>query len=121
MIVGASVVLIEDPDVLNGYVSTLLPALQELALDPDVELRNFIINSCTPPTPLMETVYNATMTRVPYEMACYICGPEQAMLLRTLVGLARPRRALDIGSFTGYASSAIVAPATHTSSSPQQV
>jgi len=81
---------------------------QELALDPDVELRNFIINSCTPPTPLMETVYNATMTRVPYEMACYICGPEQAMLLRTLVGLSRPRRALDIGSFTGYASSAII-------------
>jgi len=81
---------------------------QELALDPDVELRNFIINSCTPPTPLMETVYNATMTRVPYEMACYITGPEQAILLRTLVGLSRPRRALDIGSFTGYASSAIV-------------
>jgi len=81
---------------------------QELALDPDVELRNFIIDSCTPPTPLMEQVYNATMQRVPYEMACYICGPEQAMLLRTLVGLARPRKALDIGSFTGYASSAIV-------------
>ena len=81
---------------------------QEVALDPGVELRNFIINSCTPPTPLMETVYNATMTRVPYEMACYICGPEQAMLLRTLVGLARPRKALDIGSFTGYASSAIL-------------
>ena len=81
---------------------------QELALDPDVELRNFIINSCTPPTPLMESVYNATMNRVPYEMACYICGPEQAMLLRTLVGLARPRKALDIGSFTGYGSAAIL-------------
>jgi len=81
---------------------------QELALDPDVGLRNFIISSCTPPTPLMEKVYNATMRRVPYEQACYICGPEQAMLLRTLVGLARPRRALDIGSFTGYASSAIL-------------
>merc|ERR1719310_235121 len=81
---------------------------QELALEPDVQLRNFIISSCTPPTPLMETVYNATMARVPYEQACYICGPEQAMLLRTLVGLARPRKALDIGSFTGYASSAII-------------
>jgi len=81
---------------------------QELALDPDVLLRNFIIDSCTPPTPLMETVYNATMNRVPYEMACYICGPEQAMLLRTLVGLARPRKALDIGSFTGYGSAAIL-------------
>jgi len=81
---------------------------QELALDPDVELRNFIINSCTPPTHLMESVYNATMQRVPYEQACYICGPEQAMLLRTLVGLARPRAALDIGSFTGYGSSAIL-------------
>ena len=58
---------------------------QELALEPDVGLRNFIISSCTPPTPLMEKVYNATMQRVPYEQACYICGPEQAMLLRTLV------------------------------------
>lgn len=29
------------------------------------------------------------------------------MLLRTLVATARPRRALDIGCFTGYASSAI--------------
>ena len=81
---------------------------QELALIPDVSLRNFIIKSCTPPTPLMERVYNATMQRVPYEQACYICGPEQAMLLRTLVGLARPRKALDIGSFPGYASSAIL-------------
>jgi len=81
---------------------------QELALEPDVGLRNFIIASCTAPTPLMEKVYNATMRRVPYEQACYICGPEQAMLLRTLVGLARPRRALDIGSFTGYATSAIL-------------
>ena len=81
---------------------------QELALDPDIELRNFIINACTPPSFLMESVYNATMRRVPYEQACYICGPEQAMLLRTLVGLARPRKALDIGSFTGYASSAIL-------------
>ena len=30
------------------------------------------------------------------------------MLLRTLVGLARPRACLDIGSFTGYASSAVL-------------
>ena len=50
---------------------------QEVALDPDVELRNFIINSCTPPTPLMETVYNATMTRVPYEMACASAVPSK--------------------------------------------
>ncbi len=81
---------------------------QELALEPDIQVRNFMINSCTPPTQLMESVYNTTMNRVPYEQACYICGPEQAMLMRTLVGLARPRRALDIGSFTGYGSSAII-------------
>merc|ERR1719476_867605 len=30
------------------------------------------------------------------------------MLLRTLVALSRPRHALDIGCFTGYASSAIL-------------
>merc|ERR1719313_2379595 len=81
---------------------------QELALDPDVDLRKFILGSCTPPTPLMEKAFNATMQRVPYEQACYVCGPEQAMVLRTLVGLARPRTTLDIGSFTGYGASAIL-------------
>ena len=30
------------------------------------------------------------------------------MVLRTLVGLARPRSALDIGSFTGYGASAYI-------------
>uniref|UniRef100_X5DCN9 Methyltransferase domain-containing protein n=1 Tax=Tisochrysis lutea TaxID=1321669 RepID=X5DCN9_9EUKA len=81
---------------------------QELALTPDMECRRFVIDSSTPPTPTMERVYNSTMERVPYEQACYICGPEQAMLLRTLVATARPRQALDIGCFTGYASSAIL-------------
>jgi len=81
---------------------------QEVALIPDTLLRNFVIKSSTPPSPLMETVYNNTLHRVPYEQACYICGPEQAMLLRALVGLARPRRCLDIGSFTGYATSAVL-------------
>eukprot|EP00962_Isochrysis_galbana_P055058 scaffold26725_cov112-Isochrysis_galbana.AAC.4 len=81
---------------------------QELALTPDMECRRFVIDSSTPPTPMMERVYNSTMERVPYEQACYICGPEQAMLLRTLVATARPRQALDIGCFTGYASSAVL-------------
>ena len=81
---------------------------QELALQPDMELRRYIIESSTPPTPLMEHVYNSTMQRVAYEQACYICGPEQAMLLRTLVGLTQPRRCLDVGTFTGFAASAVV-------------
>ena len=77
---------------------------QELALNPDTELRNFIISSSTAPTPLLEHVYNSTMQRVPYEQACYICGPEQAMLLRTLVALSQPRQCLDVGCFSGYSS-----------------
>lgn len=81
---------------------------QELALTPDTMLRSFIIDSSTPPTKLLEHVYNATMGRVPYEQACYICGPEQALLLRTLVALAHPRRCLDVGSFTGYSSAAVL-------------
>ena len=81
---------------------------QELALNPDTELRNFIISSSTAPTPLLEHVYNSTMQRVPYEQACYICGPEQAMLLRTLVGLSQPRQCLDVGCFSGYTSAAIL-------------
>ena len=40
---------------------------QEVALIPDTMLRNFVIKSSTPPSPLMETVYNKTMERVPYE------------------------------------------------------
>ena len=75
---------------------------QELALKPDTELRKFMIDCSTAPSPLMESVYNATMERVPYEQACYICGPEQAMLLRTLVGLSRPRHCLDIGCFKTF-------------------
>ena len=42
---------------------------QEVALIPDTMLRNFVIHSSTPPSPLMETVYNNTMQRVPYEQA----------------------------------------------------
>jgi len=46
-----------------------------------------------------------TLTRtLPYEQACYICGPEQAMLLRTLVALSQPRQCLDVGCFSGYTS-----------------
>ena len=42
---------------------------QEVALIPDTMLRNFVIQSSTPPSPLMENVYNNTMQRVPYEQA----------------------------------------------------
>ena len=63
---------------------------QELALNPDTELRNFIISSSTAPTPLLEHVYNSTMQRVPYEQACYICGPEQAMPLALALTLTLP-------------------------------
>jgi len=79
-----------------------------LALRTDMQLRGFQLDSSTPPTPIMQTVFNATMARVPTEIATYICAPEQAVLLRTLVGLTRPRRLLDVGSFTGYSSSAIL-------------
>lgn len=39
MIVGACVVLIEDPAILHAYLPQLLPALQELALDPTFEIQ----------------------------------------------------------------------------------
>ena len=48
---------------------------QELALNPDTELRNFIISSSTAPTPLLEHVYNSTMQRVPYEQVHTRCRP----------------------------------------------
>jgi predicted O-methyltransferase YrrM len=74
----------------------------------DVELRNFAWKSSTFPTTFMQKVYDGTLARVPSEEAAYICAPEQATLLRTMVGISRPRRCLDIGSFTGYSSSAIL-------------
>ena len=40
-------------------------------------LRKFILSSCTPPTPLMERAFAATMQRVPYEQACYVRGRDR--------------------------------------------
>ena len=72
------------PDVPVTSHMTMIPALQdvwdyaqrmndtqrqEVALIPDMQLRNFVIRSSTPPSLLMETVYNNTMERVPYEQA----------------------------------------------------
>lgn len=81
---------------------------QILMLKTDQELRSYMFNSSTGPTPLMEKVFNTTMLRVPYEVATFICGMDQGMLLRTLVSLSQPRRCLDIGSFTGYSTSSIL-------------
>jgi predicted O-methyltransferase YrrM len=80
----------------------------QLALGPDVSLRKFILESSTPPTPFMDTVFQATLQRVQYEAACYLCSPEQATLLRAIAAFVQPRHALDIGSFTGYSSSAVL-------------
>ena len=64
---------------------------QELALNPDTELRNFIISSSTAPTPLLEHVYNSTMQRVPYEQvrACPCCRA-------SLVALTARRPSRDV-------------------------
>jgi len=80
----------------------------QLMLGPDVATRKFILESSTPPTPFMDNVYRSTLQRVQYEDACYLCAPEQAMLLRTIAAFVQPRHALDIGSFTGYSSSAVL-------------
>jgi len=80
----------------------------QLMLGPDVAMRKFILESSTPPTPLMDNVFNSTLQRVHYEDACYLCAPEQATLLRTIAAFVQPRHALDIGSFTGYSSSAVL-------------
>jgi len=80
----------------------------QLMLGPDVAMRKFILESSTPPTPLMDNVFNSTLQRVNYEDACYLCAPEQATLLRTIAAFVQPRHALDIGSFTGYSSSAVL-------------
>ncbi|CAD7951193.1 unnamed protein product [Amoebophrya sp. A25] len=39
MIVGAAVVLIENPEILESYLGSLLPILKELALDPTFEIQ----------------------------------------------------------------------------------
>lgn len=101
---------------LDGYLeevwdyANLLNESQraQLALGPDVSLRKFILESSTPPTLFMDTVFQATLQRVQYEAACYLCSPEQATLLRAVAAFVQPRRALDIGSFTGYSSSAVL-------------
>lgn len=77
-------------------------------LAPDNELRDIVLRSSTPPSRLIDDIYNYTFRNVPYEDAMYICAPEQATLLHLLTRLVRARECLDVGSFTGYAAGAVM-------------
>lgn len=77
-------------------------------LAPDNELRDIVLRSSTPPSRLIDDIYNYTFRNVPYEDAMYICAPEQATLLHLLARLVRARECLDVGSFTGYAAGAVM-------------
>ncbi|KAG8463529.1 hypothetical protein KFE25_003802 [Diacronema lutheri] len=77
-------------------------------LAPDNELRDVVLRSSTPPSRLIDDIYNYTFRSVPYEDAMYICAPEQATLLHLLARVMRARECLDVGSFTGYSAGAVM-------------
>jgi caffeoyl-CoA O-methyltransferase len=56
----------------------------------------------TPPPELFERL--AAETRADFESPGMMVGPVEGALLRFLVAMARPRRVLEIGVFTGWSS-----------------
>eukprot|EP00306_Pavlova_sp_CCMP459_P024341 CAMPEP_0185556154 /NCGR_PEP_ID=MMETSP1381-20130426/46415_1 /TAXON_ID=298111 /ORGANISM="Pavlova sp., Strain CCMP459" /LENGTH=264 /DNA_ID=CAMNT_0028169517 /DNA_START=15 /DNA_END=806 /DNA_ORIENTATION=+ len=92
---------------LRNYVDQI-NATGPPPLAPDNELRDIVLRSSTPTSRLLDDIYNYTFRHVPYDDAMYICAPEQAVLLTTLVRLMRAREVLDVGSFTGYSAAALM-------------
>lgn len=82
--------------------------LTNIMIKPDMEVRRFLLGSASQLSPLMGKAYRETMERVPYENSWAICAPEQATALRTLTSMVQPRECLDIGSFTGLSSAAVL-------------
>jgi len=66
------------------------------------EVERYAEAHSTPPPELFERL--AAETRASFESPQMMVGPVEGTLLRFLVALARPRRILEIGVFTGWSS-----------------
>lgn len=67
------------------------------------QLHNYVVAHTTPQDPLLARLVDETARRFPDRTVLQI-GPEQGVFLTMLASLMRPRRALEVGTFTGYSS-----------------
>ncbi|SDD23274.1 O-methyltransferase [Niabella drilacis] len=67
-----------------------------------IELEQFALNFSTPPDPLRQEV--EAYTRQNHAEPHMLSGPVQGKLLEMISHMIRPRRILEVGTFTGYSA-----------------
>jgi caffeoyl-CoA O-methyltransferase len=66
-------------------------------------LHDYLVAHSTPPDPLLSELIAETAERFPGNVIMQI-GPEQGTFMTMLAGLMGARRAIEVGTFTGYSS-----------------
>jgi caffeoyl-CoA O-methyltransferase len=66
-------------------------------------LHEYLVGHSTPPDALLRDLIAETAERFP-DRAVYQIGPEQGTFMTMLAGLMNARRAIEVGTFTGYSS-----------------
>ena len=67
------------------------------------QILDYVLTHSTPPDPLLSELRAETARRFPGHVILQI-GPEQGMFMTLVSRLAAPRRAVEVGTFTGYSS-----------------
>ena len=68
-------------------------------------LDEYIEAHCSPEDPVLYRLYRATNTQLTRPRMA--SGHMQGLLLRMLVGMVRPRRILEVGTYSGYSALAM--------------
>jgi caffeoyl-CoA O-methyltransferase len=66
-------------------------------------LHEYLVGHSTPPDALLRDLIAETAARFP-DRTVYQIGPEQGTFMTMLAGLMNARRAIEVGTFTGYSS-----------------
>lgn len=77
--------------------------MSERSIGLDAALQAYVVAYGTPPDEVLADLAAETRERVP-DRATMQIAPEQGAMLTMLTALARPRLAVEVGTFTGYSS-----------------
>jgi caffeoyl-CoA O-methyltransferase len=67
------------------------------------ELQEYLLAHSTPPDPVLQELAEVTAQRYPDDIELQI-GPEQGMFMTLLTQVMSARRAVEVGTFTGYSA-----------------
>jgi caffeoyl-CoA O-methyltransferase len=67
------------------------------------QVLDYVVSHTSPPDPLLNELRAETLRRFPDSVIMQI-GPEQGTFMTLLSRLVAPRRAVEVGTFTGYSS-----------------